>query len=474
MTEGSTSKVDPDAPLATLDAKVLADALASSSDIQVVIDSTYQVHSAASVDGRCAVLGYINWNGQDFRDFLTVESVPKFEARLRMLEDEDGDAAKRTLELNHALSNGGEVPMQYTLIPTDEADFILLVGRDLRPIAEVQQQLVRAQQALDKDYETYRYADTRYRAVMESSREALVFVDTLRGRIIDLNTAAVQLLGADRDALQGAAFGAQFSESDSTALTSGSEGDDLLKEGGPIEAKTLRGREKVIVNATALRAGGERLILCRLDPLNGAFGREQIVDSALTGIYKRGADAILVTDKKGVVLEANEALLSLCDMNEAADVKGKSFAELLARGGIDMKVLLENAARSGKMRLYTTKVIGRFGSQITVEIAATQLQNGVEGFGFVIRDTSRMESVRDSATPVTDEAMRNVMELVGSAPLRDIVAATTDVVERMCIETAVELTQNNRVAAAEMLGLSRQSLYVKLRKFNLQNKNGPS
>ena len=32
----------------------------------------------------------------------------------------------------------------------------------------------------------------------------------------------------------------------------------------------------------------------------------------------------------------------------------------------------------------------------------------------------------------------------------------------MCIETAVELTRNNRVAAAEMLGLSRQSLYVKL------------
>jgi DNA-binding protein Fis len=37
----------------------------------------------------------------------------------------------------------------------------------------------------------------------------------------------------------------------------------------------------------------------------------------------------------------------------------------------------------------------------------------------------------------------------------------------MCIETAIELTMNNRVAAAEMLGLSRQSLYVKLRKYGL-------
>jgi DNA-binding protein Fis len=41
----------------------------------------------------------------------------------------------------------------------------------------------------------------------------------------------------------------------------------------------------------------------------------------------------------------------------------------------------------------------------------------------------------------------------------------------MCIETAVQMTGNNRVAAAEMLGLSRQSLYVKLRKFGLLNRD---
>ena len=57
-------------------------------------------------------------------------------------------------------------------------------------------------------------------------------------------------------------------------------------------------------------------------------------------------------------------------------------------------------------------------------------------------------------------------------PLKDIVAETTDVIEKMCIETALELTRNNRVAAADLLGLSRQSLYVKLRKFGLINKDG--
>ncbi|MEL6947843.1 MAG: helix-turn-helix domain-containing protein, partial [Pseudomonadota bacterium] len=32
----------------------------------------------------------------------------------------------------------------------------------------------------------------------------------------------------------------------------------------------------------------------------------------------------------------------------------------------------------------------------------------------------------------------------------------------LCIETALDLTKGNRVSAARMLGLSRQSLYAKL------------
>ena len=57
--------------------------------------------------------------------------------------------------------------------------------------------------------------------------------------------------------------------------------------------------------------------------------------------------------------------------------------------------------------------------------------------------------------------------MVGSAPLKELVAQTGDIAERICLETALNLTNNNKVAAAELLSLSRQSLYVKLRKHNL-------
>ena len=52
-------------------------------------------------------------------------------------------------------------------------------------------------------------------------------------------------------------------------------------------------------------------------------------------------------------------------------------------------------------------------------------------------------------------------------PLKELVRETTDVIERLCIEAALELTGDNRASAAEILGLSRQSLYVKLRRYGL-------
>jgi DNA-binding NtrC family response regulator len=58
-------------------------------------------------------------------------------------------------------------------------------------------------------------------------------------------------------------------------------------------------------------------------------------------------------------------------------------------------------------------------------------------------------------------------ELVGRMPLKDIVRETTDLIEQLCIEAALQLTGDNRASAAEMLGLSRQSLYIKLRRFDL-------
>ena len=59
--------------------------------------------------------------------------------------------------------------------------------------------------------------------------------------------------------------------------------------------------------------------------------------------------------------------------------------------------------------------------------------------------------------------------LVGKVPLKELVRESTDIIERLCIEAALQLNGDNRAGAAEMLGLSRQSLYIKLHRYGLQD-----
>ena len=64
-------------------------------------------------------------------------------------------------------------------------------------------------------------------------------------------------------------------------------------------------------------------------------------------------------------------------------------------------------------------------------------------------------------------SVEHLTELIGRVSLKDLVRQSTDVIERLCIEAALKMTGDNRASAAEMLGLSRQSFYVKLRRYGL-------
>jgi transcriptional regulator PpsR len=209
-------------------------------------------------------------------------------------------------------------------------------------------------------------------------------------------------------------------------------------------------------------------MLCRIETTeHGARAQNETAEN-LERLFHEGVDAIVLLDDDGIVTAANDAFLKLTDSSHVANVRGRSMADFLARGSVDLRVLLDNTKRARQLRLYATKVLNEFNGQVPVEISATYLNDRPKpGYGLVIRDASRAEILRRTDMATGPDGMRSVIELVGSSTLKDIVAETTEVVEKMCIQTAVDLTRNNRVAAAEMLGLSRQSLYVKLRKFGL-------
>jgi len=111
---------------------------------------------------------------------------------------------------------------------------------------------------------------------------------------------------------------------------------------------------------------------------------------------------------------------------------------------------------------------GQYGSNAQVEISATSVPHGDQPcLGFTIRDVGRRLSGDARAARELPRSVGQLTELVGRVPMKDIVGETTDLIEQLCIQAALELTRDNRASAAEMLGLSRQSLYVKLRRYGL-------
>ena len=92
-------------------------------------------------------------------------------------------------------------------------------------------------------------------------------------------------------------------------------------------------------------------------------------------------------------------------------------------------------------------------------------KNEITGVGLY---TPEQKLRRDQT--VDDHLPRSIEQItgrVGRVPLKELVRESTDVIEALCIEAALKLTSGNRASAAELLGLSRQSLYTKLRRFDL-------
>ncbi len=452
-----------------IDSGQLAEIVATSADLSMLLAPDGRVASVMVNPNHPAFGTLDDWVGQPFSRIVNEESREKFAQRMKAIVKPG--AKPLTMEVNHTGSTIWEFPIRYAMHLIDKDQSVLLLGRDMRPIAEMQQQLVMAQIALERDYETQREMDTRYRVLMEATDDAVVLLSMNSGRITDINAVAAALLGASRQDLIGSAIAQEFEgrrRGEFLESLSNIASSDSIS---PVELLARRSQRRLRVVPKLFRAAGERFMLCRLEvPDTAGAARPEGTDS-LERLYREGVDAILFLDDTGLITAANEAFLKLTDSTHLSNVRGRSLSDFLARGSVDLRVLTDNTRRAGQLRLYATKLVNAFDGQIAVEISATYLGDSPgQGFALIIRDASRTEFLRRPGLVGDEDGMRNVLELVGSSTLRDIVSETTDVVEKMCIQSAVELTRNNRLAAAEMLGLSRQSLYVKLRKFGLLDK----
>lgn len=447
-----------------LDGEAVDAVATASSDIALVISPTGRVVDVSYRDKDYKPWGLDHWIGRPWSDTVTVESREKVE---ELLLESQTSPLTRTRQLNHGRQGGRDLPVGYRIVSFRGRENRLALGTDMRGLAEMQQRLVRAQIEMEKDYRKIRDVESRYRILFQLAYEPLLVVDSQSLKIVDANEGAARLLSRPVKKIVGASASIAFSRQDQAlALETLSDISRRRREETfKIRAATLD--EAMSVRVTPFREFGKtNLLVCFLAGDRAGAGLS-VVSSLLT-IARNLPDAMVVTDDDGKILDVNSAFLDLVRVVSPDRLEGKPLDNWLGGSAVDLQVLMANLREHGTVRRFSSIMRDDLGGSETVEVSATRIQ-GERGsvFGFSIRETMRNDAMAPTLPTGSPTTAAQFTDLVGRVPLKDLVRDTADIIEKLCIEAALKLTDNNRASAADMLGLSRQSLYIKLRRYGI-------
>jgi transcriptional regulator PpsR len=466
----------PGAFLSGLDAEAAAALVTAAADVVLVVDGEGVIRDMAV--GNEELTGYREWLGRPWVQTVTVESRPKIEA---MLQDVGRGRSSKWRQVNHPGVQGNDLPLSYTVVPVrpsggradSQPTHSMAFGRDLRPQAAMQQRVVSAQLSMERDYWRLRHFETRYRLLFQVVSEPVLILDAVTERLEEANPAAVALLGG-RPPKPGWSLTEHLDERSAQAVR---DAFVQLRTSGRFEPMVVRVHgvaEPLTLSASLFRQESVSHFLVRLTGAQAVERGPHVSHTqALPQLMERAPDGFVVTDLQGRILTANRAFLDLSQLATEELVRGQSLGRWLGRSDVDLNVLISNLRQRGAVRLFATRVRGEYGSIAEVEISAVAVTEGeTPCLGFCVRDVGPRLSSDTRSTKELPRSADQMTELVGRVPLKDIVRETTDLIEQLCIEAALELTGDNRASAAEMLGLSRQSLYVKLRRFGIGDGSG--
>jgi len=458
----------PQSTLRGMDAASVGSLLGIANDITLVLDEHGVVCDLCSSLEELADSEFQAWLGRPLVELVTAESQRKVTSLLQAAAGQV--TGPRWRQVNALLTSGRELPLQLAAVAVG-AGRSLMCGRDLRATAALQQRLVDAQQAMERDYWKFRHAETRYRHLFQVASEAVLVVDATSQRILEANPAAAKLVGdGGPQGLVGETFPLGVDSRSEESLNNLMAGVRATGRAESLRAELLDARGEVVVAVSTYRQDSVSHFLVRLSPaLPDTLGEPApSTSSMLLKLVQSVPDCLVVTDLEGRIISANTAFVELAQLTTEEQVRGETLDRWLGRTGVDLSVLISNLRQRGAVRLFATTLRGEYGAMTDVEISATMVPHGDRPFlGFTIRDVGRRLSAEVRNKRELPRSVGQLTELVGRVPLKDIVGETTDLIEQLCIEAALELTRDNRASAAEMLGLSRQSLYVKLRRYGV-------
>ena len=457
--------------LGQLNPDEVAHIVQASADISLTLNRDGVIQSIAFGNPDLRSPNLEGWVGKNWLDVVTSESRPKIQA---LLQDANETSLSRFRQINVPSPGSADLPLLCATLKIGSTGQIIALARDLREISLLQQRLVDAQQAIERDYTRLRQLETRYRVLFEMASEAVIVLDANTFKIIEANPRAADLLGDSVKKLNGRLLMDYLTKGDRIQVQSLLSKVAYTSTVADLNTSIQSGQE-VYLSAAPFRNENQSLILVTLKSAGEFIDRQDSsAQSLVIQALENAPDGFIVTNSAGKILTANQAFLRLIMSDKLEQILNESLDRWLERSSVDLRVMLSNLQEKGAIKLFATSIRDTFGTLHPVEISAVSVPYPHACLGFTIREVgSRIRSKIQPEESIT-RSSEELTQLVGRLPLKEIINETTDLIEQLCIKAALDLTRGNRVSASEMLGLSRQSLYIKLRKYNLSDQSKDS
>ncbi len=405
--------------------------------------------------------------GDSLFKMLTKESYPKLESLLSNTSGYPGST-----QLNLTIPSEDDLPVTLFVYSHIDNEF-LCAAQSMTDLARSQQSLIETQVARENDFAKLSDNLTTLEVVFESTTDAFLKISADKPRVFAQNRAAERLFQSADVNLIDTEFPAGFSELNHPALNSMLEAARRNGASGNVGVSLQDNTTELLVSANYVRGQTNDFFLVRCVEMdqNERINYLTLEAQDLIRLMNDCPDGIVVCQADGTIVSANAAFATMAQVETESVFKGHSLESWLGRNALDQRLICKTLRSNGKIAKFMTVVVGKLGVVTEVELSAGLLSSEENSLMvLIVRNVASRVVSRNNQhaeAGLDPKRVASVKDMVGRVSLKEVVRESTDIVEKMCIEAALELTNGNRASAAEVLGVSRQSLYVKLRRLGL-------
>lgn len=378
------------------------------------------------------------WVGRHWADTVTGDTRRKIEL---LMQEVDSAGVTRRREVNHHSSDGAGIPVSYAALRLGIQGPVIAVGRDLRTVAAIQQQMIKSQQEMERDYWALRRDQDQQRELEQVASDAVLLVTGPDLEVAKFNEAAgLMLMQAD----------GTICDQLLTLLT------HVLESGKPMAVRArlkFKGPDSPLLDlfVTPLNDRESGTVERRLLVRARRVGRQEIMPADMRTV---------ITDTQGRILMASDALMAMCADADSNGLYGKSLISVLDSEQGVLAGLLQMVQREGMAHIPSAIVGGRSAPVCEAELSATLIFEGdKERIGFCLKVHAAENA---DAWTQTLESL-----LASRQPLTEMLHAVQNLTERRAISNALRSTGANMLASAKLLGISLEDLTQRLDRLGL-------